>query len=261
MNVEALKREFDQVYTRPGVNGRVFTYIRPVQVMDRLDEAFGEAGWSVDYDLLYADDKVVAMRCRITANGQVVSGIGEADRTSTTEAFKAAASDSLKRAAVHLGIARYLYEEPPVEGGNGDMKRFPRRSIGEVWTDEKGEVRIMCPEHGAFWAMQTRTGTYKCKKRISDNAWCEFEAPGEPAPAAAAPAAAPKAENGAASQLVEAEYQKLLELQKQYGWRREHLAKAFGINEVNASLIKNTIASGMSADEINQMAIEEMGLE
>lgn len=95
--------------------GMALAYIDARDVMTRLDEVCGMAGWQCRYP--HANGKTV---CEIgikveheTENGLRVSewiwkadGAGDSD----VEAEKGALSDAFKRAAVRWGIGRYLYD-------------------------------------------------------------------------------------------------------------------------------------------------------
>lgn len=274
MTLDALKEPFPITHQRPGPGGITITYIRPTQAMDRLDDVLGVGNWNCEYHLLYADDRRVAMKCRIITASGYVEGVGEATTDAAGgEAFKAAASDALKRAAVHLGVARYLYDDRPAPAGShrpqaqAQVQRSApavassdngSHAVGETWTDQNGELRIQCPDHGGWWAMATRDGGIKCKKRIGDNLYCTYTVyPGEQ-PAADGEQAGGTPEFTAE---VEAEYRRLLELQKQHGWTGKQLAAAFGVNEVTPRMIKRTMADGMSAEEIDAMVMEELPFE
>lgn len=278
MQTDRLHEPFDVTYQRPGPGGTTLTYIRPVQVMDRLDEVFGVGGWSCEYQLLHVDAGRVAMKCRIAfGGGAYVEGIGEATSDAAGgEAFKAAASDALKRAAVHLGVARYLYEERAgaaaaprtalAQGGQPQPQQPQQQHRpGETWTDANGELRIQCPDHGGWWAMQTRDGGIKCKKRIGDGTYCTYTVyPGQETADSG---------NGASGDSdpiehprqsftpeVEAQYQRLLQLQREHGWTGQQLAAAFGVREVTPRMIKQTMADGMTADEIDAMVMDEVAV-
>jgi hypothetical protein len=88
--------------------GQVLAYIDARDVMDRLDDVCGPAGWQNRYT--HADKKTI---CEIGVyhEGQWIwkaDGAGESD----IEAEKGALSDSFKRAAVRWGVGRYLYHLP-----------------------------------------------------------------------------------------------------------------------------------------------------
>jgi hypothetical protein len=93
--------------------GMALAYIDARDVMDRLDEVCGPAGWQDRYP--HANGRTV---CDI---GIKVAGewIWKADGAGDTdvEAEKGALSDAFKRAAVRWGIGRYLYtvDSPWVE--------------------------------------------------------------------------------------------------------------------------------------------------
>lgn len=89
--------------------GQVLAYIDARDVMDRLDDVCGPAGWQNRYT--HADKKTICEIGIITPDGEWVwkaDGAGESD----IEAEKGALSDSFKRAAVRWGIGRYLYHLP-----------------------------------------------------------------------------------------------------------------------------------------------------
>lgn len=79
----------------------MLVYIDARDVMDRLDEVFGQE-WSDDYKEVQG--RIV---CTITING-----ISKSDGAGDTnfEAEKGGLSDAFKRAAVKWGIGRYLYD-------------------------------------------------------------------------------------------------------------------------------------------------------
>lgn len=87
---------------------RVVAYIDARDVMDRLDEVVGPDNWSFDWiPITTANGEVVTAKGMLTVCGVTRSDIGEAG---DIEKSKAAVSDALKRAAVHFGCARYLYD-------------------------------------------------------------------------------------------------------------------------------------------------------
>ena len=140
-----LKEPFDLKYMscRPGgssdngATAMVLTYIDARAVQERLDEVFGPGGWNFDWEP--APDFVspsgttrLAVKGTITAGGVNRSDVGQA--CDEEEPYKSAVSDALKRAGVHFGIGRYLYDMPyvawPLDG-----KRF---------RDARTLVSLMC---------------------------------------------------------------------------------------------------------------------
>jgi len=88
--------------------GMALAYLDARDVMNRLDEVCGPAGWSCKYS--HADAKTIC-DLGIKVDGEWVwkaDGAGESD----IEAEKGALSGAFKRAAVRWGIGRYLYDIP-----------------------------------------------------------------------------------------------------------------------------------------------------
>ena len=102
----ALKRPFKNVKWRKGYkNGKDLVYIDARDVMDRLDTVFGVDGWQTKYEYLGG-----RMICNLSVrlnDTWITKSDGAGD--SNIEGEKGGISDSLKRAAVLLGIGRYLY--------------------------------------------------------------------------------------------------------------------------------------------------------
>ena len=102
----ALKRPFKNVKWRKGYkNGKDLVYIDARDVMERLDSVFGIDGWQTKYEYLGG-----RMICNLSVqfNDTWITKSDGAD-DSSIEGAKGGISDALKRAAVLLGIGRYLY--------------------------------------------------------------------------------------------------------------------------------------------------------
>jgi hypothetical protein len=93
-------------------NGRALAlaYIDARAVMNRLDAVVGSGNWHFTFEPLTADCK--AMKGSLTVCGVTKCDAGQA--STEDEPIKSAVSDSLKRAAVHFGIGRFLYDLPPI---------------------------------------------------------------------------------------------------------------------------------------------------
>lgn len=113
-------------HTQDGTKAVPFFYLNARAVMDRLEDVFGLT-WSYSTELLSCTPEKVAYKATISVNnygqGLTISrdGIGEADvmwnkdgNRVTNDPHKSAESDALKRAAVSMGIGRYLYSVPTV---------------------------------------------------------------------------------------------------------------------------------------------------
>lgn len=88
--------------------GMALAYLDARDVMGRLDEVCGPAGWQCKYS--HAQGKTVC-DLGVKVDGEWVwkaDGAGDSD----IEAEKGALSDAFKRAAVRWGIGRYLYDIP-----------------------------------------------------------------------------------------------------------------------------------------------------
>ncbi len=92
------------------VKGKVqaLAYVTARGIMNRLDEVFGIGGWSDEYFMLET-----GVKCRLSVKiGEDWITKEDAAPFTNREALKGGFSDALKRAAVKLGIGRYLYNLP-----------------------------------------------------------------------------------------------------------------------------------------------------
>ena len=133
----ALKRPFPvaKLKWRRGQGGSgELVYITARDVMDRLDEVFGPAGWQTKYEFI-GGRMICNLSCRI--EGEWVTKADGADDTNI-EAAKGGISDSLKRAAVLLGIGRYLYHP----------SAFNSAKVPAKWATPEGYDEIMAAREG-----------------------------------------------------------------------------------------------------------------
>ena len=121
MNRELLEKPFDrnQIKQREGNFGKMLDYIEGHAVINRLNEAF-DANWSfaiLKHEILQETDEVVVLG-ELSANGIVKTQFGSSRITRARETgemisladdLKAAATDSLKKAATLLGVGLHLY--------------------------------------------------------------------------------------------------------------------------------------------------------
>lgn len=88
-------------------------YVDARAVEDRLDAAFGVDGWQDSYHLLPNGNVVCKLRVKFGTEWIEKSDVGgQSDQPDEGDRMKSAFSDALKRAAVKLGIGRYLYRLP-----------------------------------------------------------------------------------------------------------------------------------------------------
>lgn len=83
-------------------------------VQDRLDAVLGVMGWQDSYECLPDGAVVCRLRIRLGTEWITKEDVGgQSEQPDEGDRRKAAFSDALKRAAVKLGIGRYLYRQKP----------------------------------------------------------------------------------------------------------------------------------------------------
>jgi Rad52/22 family double-strand break repair protein len=107
----------DDVQFKPqavkGNRALAIAYIDARAVMDRLDEVLGPANWQDEYHLLPDGAMLCKLSVRVDGEWIAKTDVGSpSDQPDGGDRTKAAVSDALKRAAVKLGIGRYLYNLP-----------------------------------------------------------------------------------------------------------------------------------------------------
>lgn len=143
MDLSSLHAEFPrnavswraQSLSRAGDKALALAYIDARDVMRRLDEVCGPAGWEDSYVETPKGRLICTIRLRIGDEWVSKSdGAGDTD----VEGSKGAISDSFKRAAVKWGIGRYLYdiESPwvPCETYDRNGKKAWSRWTAEPWS-------------------------------------------------------------------------------------------------------------------------------
>lgn len=99
--------------TVSGNRALAICYIDARAVIDRLDEVLGVDGWSDSYHQLSDGSTVCTLRVKIGDTWIAKQDVGSpSEQPDEGDRHKAAFSDALKRAAVKLGIGRYLYRLP-----------------------------------------------------------------------------------------------------------------------------------------------------
>ncbi len=117
---------------------RVIAYIDARAVMDRLDAVVGPGNWSFDWQpLITSAQAVTVVKGSLTVLGVPQSDVGAAGPT------KAAVSDALKRAAVHFGVGRYLYD---IEATWAQAKLDKAGKITGIVPSEITRLRSMLPK-------------------------------------------------------------------------------------------------------------------
>jgi hypothetical protein len=110
-------------------------YVSARAIMERLDRVLGLGGWRDEYQ--FSPDGNVHCRLSIKVDGEWVTreDVGApSEQPDEGDRLKAAVSDSLKRAAVKFGLARYLYGLPRVWADyDPQKKRFTRMPQLPAW--------------------------------------------------------------------------------------------------------------------------------
>ena len=99
-----------------GTRGQFLAYIQARDVFNRLDAVLGLSHWQSSVKRINEDGSaVVALSIRIDGEWITREDVGYPNNPGAgveDEPLKAAISDGIKRAAVHFGIGRFLYDLP-----------------------------------------------------------------------------------------------------------------------------------------------------
>jgi hypothetical protein len=131
-----------------GTKGQFLAYIDARDVMNRLDAVLGLSNWQSAVKWINPDQSaVVSLSVRIDCEWITREDVGYPNNPGAgieDEPLKAAVSDAVKRAAVHFGIGRFLYDLPaawveidpdgkPVHAVNaGDRREFAPAPLAEI---------------------------------------------------------------------------------------------------------------------------------
>jgi Rad52/22 family double-strand break repair protein len=99
-----------------GTRGQFLAYIDARDVFNRLDAVLGLSNWQSQVKWVNPDQSaVVSLSVRIDGGWLVREDVGYSNNPGEgveSEPLKAAVSDAVKRAAVHFGVGRFLYDLP-----------------------------------------------------------------------------------------------------------------------------------------------------
>src|SRR4051794_12609438 len=96
-----------------GNRAMALAYVDARAIQDRLDDVLGVDGWQDDYQIL--EDGSVVCRLRLRLGQEWITKVdvgGASEQPHGGDRLQAGFSDALKRAAVQVGIGRYLYRLP-----------------------------------------------------------------------------------------------------------------------------------------------------
>lgn len=122
-------------------------YVDARVVEDRLDKVFGVGGWQDAYTVLPNGSVMCVLRVKIGDEWIEKSDVGSiSEQPDEGDRLKAAFSDALKRAAVKLGIGRYLYRLPQqwcdYDANSRQIKQSPKLP---EWAYPKGAKKPKAP--------------------------------------------------------------------------------------------------------------------
>ncbi len=116
---EALAQPFSREHVKckpgaiSGARALVLWFVDARAVMERLDSVLGIENWKDSYTFLDAGAVLCRLAIRLDGEWIVKEDVGGAsEQPDAGDRIKAAVSDSLKRAAVHFGVGRFLYSLP-----------------------------------------------------------------------------------------------------------------------------------------------------
>lgn len=117
---KALAAPFDETevkfkpQTVSGNRALAVPYVDARVVQDRLDEVLGIHNWQDSYDILPDGAVVCRLKVRFSDEWITKEDVGsQSEQPDDGDRRKSAFSDALKRAAVKVGIGRYLYHAKP----------------------------------------------------------------------------------------------------------------------------------------------------
>ena len=149
-------------------------YVDARAVEDRLDAVFGVDGWQDAYHLLPNGNVVCKLRVKIGNDWIEKSDVGsQSDQPDEGDRTKSAFSDALKRAAVKLGIGRYLYRLPQqwvdYDQNSRQIRQTPRLPD---WAHPKEEL----PSHRKQDKTTLKAQTKSAPTAISREQWDQIKA-------------------------------------------------------------------------------------
>jgi hypothetical protein len=129
----------DAIHWRPitikGNRALAAAYLDARAVMQRLDCVFGVGGWKDAYQPVNGGSVVCTLSVKVDGEWVDKTDVGSpSEQPDSGDKLKAAFSDALKRAAIKLGIGRYLYRLPS-QWVNYDpqAKRFEQTPTLPAW--------------------------------------------------------------------------------------------------------------------------------
>lgn len=114
--------------------GRQFAHIDARAVMRRLDQVVGPEGWLWDFEVIPSNSGA-CVKGTLTVVGIPKSDVGE--DSGNEEPMKRACSDALKRAAIHFGIGRFLYELGTINTPQIPPEKLADAAVAAGWVGDR----------------------------------------------------------------------------------------------------------------------------
>jgi hypothetical protein len=130
-----------QAVMKDGSKAMAVPFIDARDVMRRLDEVLGPTNWKTEFMPLGDGNIMCTLSVRDATGGWVPKTDvgGPSDQPEADNRMKAAFSEALKRAAVQLGVGRYLYAVPEQwVAFDAQKKRFTAPPVMPAWALPKG---------------------------------------------------------------------------------------------------------------------------
>jgi hypothetical protein len=145
----------------------LLAYLDARDVMGRLDEVCGPAGWSDSYYETESGRVICDLSIRAGDNEKDYHNwVSKADGAGDTsfEGAKGAISDAFKRAAVKWGIGRYLYEteSPWIELDQG--KYIPKNFDGSMYLTSFSSKQLKTKYYKALKAAAAEDDSLKARE-------------------------------------------------------------------------------------------------
>lgn len=125
----------DEALSIDSSRGFDLTSIKSQYIVERLNEVFGVEGWKADYTVQLKDETGIYMKCVIIANindGKDViqrSAFGGSPmKKNPGDTIKSAMTDSLSKAASHIGIGNEVFKgkvKPPAKNKTTSEPKTP----------------------------------------------------------------------------------------------------------------------------------------
>ena len=187
----------NQISWKPGAMDAAKTmaqalpYVDNRVIQNRLDDVVGAENWQTEYVEVVGQGRLIAVRCTLSLNvgGNWIkkadaappSPIGPDEALGADVSIKGAYSDAMKRAAVHWGMGRYLYDYvPPMVPIDQQQKIILPPSLPAHMLPE-GDIALAETDSKSSTLASADTETPVPKTVLQENEVSSTPASGEPA--------------------------------------------------------------------------------